>query len=58
MRKLPVKGTNDYLPVEAELRDYMQSVILDSYKSYGFQRISTPILEDIENLIKAMVGKI
>lgn len=56
MRKLPVKGTNDYLPAETELRDYMQSVILDSYISYGFQRISTPILEDMENLDKSDGG--
>ena len=57
MRKLPVKGTNDYLPAQTELRDYMQSVILNSYKSYGFQRISTPILEDIENLDKSDGGE-
>ena len=56
MRKLPTKGTNDYLPVETELRDYIQSAILKSYQSYGFQRISTPALEDIENLDKSDGG--
>ena len=50
MRKIPVKGTNDYLPEETALRDYIQNTILRSYQSYGFQRIMTPCLEEIENL--------
>lgn len=56
MRKLPTKGTNDYLPDETQLRNYIQSTILESYQSYGFQRISTPALEDIENLDKSDGG--
>ena len=27
-----VKGTNDYLPKEVALRDYLQDVILKTYK--------------------------
>ncbi|MCL2814201.1 MAG: histidine--tRNA ligase [Oscillospiraceae bacterium] len=50
MKKTPVKGTNDYLPAEAALREYMQSSILTTYASCGFERIMTPALEDIENL--------
>lgn len=50
MKITPVKGTNDYLPKETELRDFIQNEILNVYKSYGFMRISTSILEDIENL--------
>lgn len=46
----PVRGTRDYLPAEVCLRDYVQGIILDTYKKYGFQRINTPIMEDIERL--------
>ncbi|HBL85033.1 MAG TPA: hypothetical protein DDZ99_09100 [Clostridiales bacterium] len=53
MKKSPVKGTSDYLPKETALRDYMQNSILNSYKNYGFERIMTPALEDIENLNKS-----
>ena len=56
MKTTPVKGTNDYLPKQAELRDYMQLKILETYKSQGFTRIYTPILEDIENLEKSDGG--
>ena len=50
MKTTPVKGTNDYMPKEAELRDYLQGEILRTYTSQGFRRIYTPILEDISNL--------
>lgn len=52
-----VKGTNDYLPAQAALRDYLQSVILKTYQSHGFDRIMTPALEDIENLDKSEGGE-
>lgn len=57
MKTNTVKGTNDYLPSQAALRDYLQSVILKTYKSHGFERIVTPILEDIENLDKSEGGE-
>ena len=46
----PVRGTKDFLPNEAELRDYVQGKIADTYKQYGFQKIGTPAMEDIERL--------
>lgn len=52
-----VKGTNDYLPKEVALRDYLQDVILKTYKDSGFERISTPAIEDIENLDKSDGGE-
>lgn len=52
-----VKGTNDFLPNEAEIRDYVQGKILETYRENGFQRIYTPILEDIENLEKSEGGE-
>lgn len=54
---LPVRGTKDYLPNEVKLRDSIQSIILDTYKQFGFQRISTPIMEDIERLDKSEGGE-
>lgn len=57
MKLTPVKGTNDYLPEQVILRDYLQDVILKTYQSYGFQRISTPIIEDAENLDKSEGGE-
>ncbi len=56
MKTKTVKGTNDYLPADAEIRDYLQSVILDTYKNAGFEHIITPILEDAENLDKSDGG--
>lgn len=52
-----VKGTNDFLPFDAEIRDYIQSKILETYENFGFKRIYTPILEDIENLEKSEGGE-
>lgn len=56
MKQTPVKGTCDYLPNEMNIRDRMQQIILDTYKSCGYMHISTPILEDIENLNKSDGG--
>ena len=56
MKVTPVKGTNDYLPAQAELRDYLQKKICETYENCGFQRIFTPIIEDIENLDKSEGG--
>lgn len=52
-----LKGTIDYLPEVVELRDYLQSVILRTYQNNGFEKIETPIIEDIENLDKSDGGE-
>lgn len=57
MKTTPVKGAKEYLPPDAALRDYMESVILATYKDNGFERIYTPILEDMENLEKSEGGE-
>ena len=57
MKTSTVKGMNDYLPAEADLRDYLQSTIMRVYKENGFNRIITPIIEDIENLEKSDGGE-
>lgn len=57
MKTTTVKGTRDFMPEEMALRDYMQNKILEVYQNNGFNRISTPILEDIENLDKSEGGE-
>lgn len=57
MKTTPVKGTADYLPAETAIRDYLQQTIVSTYRSCGFERITTPIIEDIENLDKSDGGE-
>ena len=56
MKINPLKGMKDYLPQEQRLRDYVQGKILSVYRAGGFERISTPMLEDMENLDKSEGG--
>ena len=56
MKTQPLKGMRDLLPREQALRDYIQGQILATYRAAGFQRISTPMLEDMENLDKSEGG--
>ena len=51
-----LKGMRDILPAEQRIRDYVQRKILETYRASGFERISTPILEDSENLDKSDGG--
>ena len=41
MKITTVKGTNDYLPEEVRLRDYLQNQILNTYQDAGFERFGT-----------------
>lgn len=50
MIKQPLKGMNDFVPRDAAIRDYMISKISEVYKSFGYERIYTPAIEDIENI--------
>lgn len=56
MKTSPLKGMRDILPCEQRIRDYVQGEILKTYRAAGFERISTPILEDMENLDKSDGG--
>ena len=40
-----------------EIRDYLQNEILKVYVSNGFEHITTPVIEDIENLDKSDGGE-
>ena len=56
MKTQALKGMRDLLPAEQSLRDYIQGRILETYRAAGFERISTPMLEDMENLDKSDGG--
>lgn len=57
MKVNALKGMKDILPSEQKMRDYVQGKILETYRASGFERISTPILEDSENLDKSDGGE-
>src|SRR5574344_658085 len=57
MIKQPLKGMNDFLPNDAQIRDYVIDKILKIYKSYGYMRIYTPAIEDIENIDNKVGGE-
>jgi histidyl-tRNA synthetase len=46
----------DFLPVEKATRDELLGKILASYRSFGFQEIETPALENIERLTSSDGG--
>lgn len=53
----PAKGMRDITPQEKEIRDYVEGVIINTYKQSGFQLIETPVVENIENLIGSNGGE-
>ena len=57
MKATPARGTRDYLPGEERIRDYVRGVILSTYREFGFEKIATPMLEDIEHLEKSDGGE-
>ena len=40
LSKKPVNVMKDILPAEMEIRDYVTSVIKDTYRSFGFTPVS------------------
>ena len=50
LSKKPVTGMKDILPEEMEIRDYVISVIKETYGNFGFTSIETPCVENIANL--------
>lgn len=48
--KKPMTGMKDILPKEMEIRDYLISLIKETYGSFGFTAIETPAVENIANL--------
>ena len=50
LSKKPTTGMKDILPQEMRIRDYVISVIQDTYAQFGFTHIETPCVENINNL--------
>ena len=57
LNKNPVNGMKDILPYEREVRDYVTSIIKDTYRSFGFTPIETPAMESIGNLSNKQGGE-
>ena len=57
LSKKPVNGMKDILPAEMEIRDYVTSVIKDTYRSFGFTPSETPCMENIANLSNTQGGE-
>lgn len=57
LTKKPVNGMKDILPAEMQIRDYVQSVIKETYRSFGFTPIETPCMENIANLTNKQGGE-
>ena len=47
----------DIMPDEMQIRDYVQSVIKETYRAFGFTPIETPCMEDIANLSNKQGGE-
>ncbi len=56
LSKKPVTGMKDILPEEMEIRDYVISVIKETYGRFGFTSIETPCVENIANLTSRQGG--
>ena len=57
LSKKPVNGMKEILPAEMEIRDYVTSVIKETYRSFGFTPIETPCMENIANLSNKQGGE-
>lgn len=55
--KKPVTGMKDIMPAEMQIRDYVISLITETYKGFGFTRIETPCVENIGNLSNKQGGE-
>lgn len=57
LAKKPVNGMKDILPAEMQIRDYVQGVIKETYRSFGFTPMETPCMENIANLSNKQGGE-
>ena len=57
LAKKPVNGMKVILPEEMKIRDYVQGIIKETYRSFGFTPIETPCMENIGNLSSKQGGE-
>lgn len=50
------RGTQDFLPAEMAVRNYVESVIRKTFESFGFQQVQTPVFEEFA-LLSARSGE-
>ena len=55
--KKPTTGMKDVLPQEMQIRDYVTSLVKETYEKFGFTPIETPAVEHIENLSSKQGGE-
>lgn len=53
----PITGCRDFMPFDAEKRQAVMKVILETYKENGFLQIKTPVLESLDLLSKNDEGE-
>jgi histidyl-tRNA synthetase len=53
----PARGTRDLLPAAVAVRDHVLGKITEVYHRYGYQRIETPALENIDRLQSGQGGE-
>ena len=56
LNKKPVTGMKDIMPEEMAIRDYVISVIKETYGKFGFTPMETPCMENIANLSSKQGG--
>ena len=57
LSKKPMTGMKDIMPDEMKVRNYVKRVIEETYTSYGFSQIETPVVENIQNLTSKQGGE-
>ena len=57
LNKKPVTGMKDIMLEEMQIRDYVISVIKETYGKFGFTPMETPCMENIENLSSKQGGE-
>ena len=55
--KTPIKGMNDFLPSDMRLREHVINMIKETYATYGFSLIETPVMEHLGNLTGKQGGE-
>ena len=56
LNKNAVTGMRDISPREMILRDYVIGLIKETYKSFGYTPIETPVVESLGNLLSKQGG--
>ncbi len=54
---VPARGMRDVLPVEKARREHALHVIREVYRSFGFDEVETPALEDLSRMESGQGGE-